>query len=80
MDPVEQRGRHRHVRVDEDEQITRGMARTGVARPRDVPHRFVNHCRAVPPGDGGGLVLAVVVDDDHLDVSVDIDIGVGVCA
>ena len=70
MDRVEQRAWHGHVRIDENEHVSHGMIRPGVAGSRNVPHRLMNHYRALVPRDGGGLILAVVVDDDDVDVGV----------
>ena len=70
VDFVEQCGRQDHVRVDEDEYVPVRMARTDVSGVGNTLHRFVDHRRALAPGDCGGLVLAVVVDDDYFDLDI----------
>ena len=70
MDRLEERMGDDHVRIDEDEHIPHGMTRPSVAGSCDVAHRLMHHHRAPVPSDGGGLIFAVVVNDDDVDNGV----------
>ena len=65
--------RHGDVCVDEDEDVTLRMACPCVPGSRNSLNRLADHSRAPTPGDGRGLVPAVVVYDDR----VDVDAGAG---
>ncbi len=60
--------RHDGIRVDEDKYVTLCVSRSGVSGSRNGLHRLMDHRRALVLRDGSGLILAIVVDDDHVDV------------
>ena len=43
---LEERARNENVRIDEDQHVARGLARSGVARLANALYRLVNHGRA----------------------------------
>ena len=68
VDRAEERARHGHVGIDEHEHVSRRPSGPGVARACYALHRLALDRRAPAPGDRSGLVGAVVVDDDGLDL------------
>ena len=70
VDLLEEVVRHGDVCVDEDEDVALGMACPCVPGSRNSLNRFADYSRAPIPGDGRGLVPAVVVYDDGVDVDV----------
>ena len=65
---VEQIRRHDNVSVYEDEHVSICITGAGVPSACNAPLRLVNHLGALFPGDGSSPIIAVVIDNDHVDV------------
>ena len=68
VDRMEERVRHDRIGVDEDKCVTFRVSRSGVSGSRNGLHRLMVHRSALASRNGSGLILAIVIDDDYVDV------------